>query len=80
MRKVKQSINDVIESIKALQGEHVCMEIQKGRNRVEKYNGVIESVYPSIFVVKANSGSSQKAVSYSYSDVLCGDVTVQKQA
>lgn len=80
MRKVKLSINDVIENIKALKGENVYMEIQKGRNKIEKYSGVIENVYPSIFVVKSHGDSNNKAISYSYSDVLCGDVIVQKQA
>lgn len=79
MRKVDFDIKSVIEEIKRLKGESVNMEIAKGRNRIEKYTGVIESVYPSIFTVKVDDDKNQLSVSYSYSDVLCGDVVIQKR-
>ena len=60
-------------------GENVKMEISKGRNRVEKYTDVIESVYPSIFTVRPEEKSSLSTyLSYSYAEVLCGDVVVEK--
>jgi len=80
LRKVESDIRDIIEKIKTLKGENVKMEIQKGRNKIEKYCGVIESVYPSIFTVKLTGEyiNNKSSVSYSYSEVLCGDVVVEK--
>ena len=72
-------IRQIIDKIKSLKGENVTMEVQKGRNRIEKYQGIIESVYPSIFTVKLDGESAKKSsLSYSYSEVLCGDVRVKK--
>jgi len=79
MRKVESDIREIISKIKSLKGESVVMEVQKGRNRPEKYQGIIESVYPSIFTVKLfEPGSTSSSISYSYSEVLCGDVVVEK--
>ena len=79
MRKVEMDIRDIILKIKALKGENVQMEVQKGRNKIEKYKGVIESVYPSIFTVKLIDDMGLKnSLSYSYTEVLCGDVVVEK--
>lgn len=79
MRKVESDIKDIIDKIKSLKGESVTMEVAKGRNRIEKYQGIIESVYPSIFTVKLfEPGSTTSSISYSYSEVLCGDVVVEK--
>ena len=78
MRKVELSIVDIINQIKSLKGESVEMEIQKGRSRIKKYTGIIESVYPSIFTVKQLNGGDDKPLSYSYTEVLCGDVVVKK--
>jgi uncharacterized protein Veg len=72
-------IRDIILKIKSLKGENVQMEVQKGRNKIEKYKGVIESVYPSIFTVKLIDDMGLKnSLSYSYTEVLCGDVVVEK--
>jgi len=79
MRKVDADIRDIISKIKNLKGENITMEVQKGRNRIEKYKGVIESVYPSIFTVKLDVADGNKnSLSYSYSEVLCGDVIIEK--
>ena len=56
------------------------MAVTKGRNRMEKYTGVIESVYPSIFTVKIDGATSPSSISCSYCEVLCGDVVVEKKS
>ena len=79
MRKVESDIKSIIEKIKGLKGERVDMEVTKGRNKTEKYSGIIESVYPSIFTVKLHEPKDRSSISYSYSEVLCGDVVVEKR-
>ena len=79
MRKVELDIKEIISKIRNLKGENVTMEVQKGRNKIERYKGIIESVYPSIFTVKLDTSDGNiSSISYSYSEVLCGDVVVEK--
>mgnify|MGYP002521901627 FL=1 len=76
MRKVNSNVLTVIQEIEKLKGENICMEINKGRKKIEKYQGVIENTYPSIFTV--NVGGGKNPLSYSYTEVLCGDVVINK--
>jgi len=80
MRKVESDIKSIIEKIRNLKGENVDMEVSKGRNKIEKYTGIIESVYPSIFTVKLSDPKDKSSLSYSYSEVLCGDVVIEKRS
>ena len=49
----------------------------KGRNKITIKEGILESAYPSLFVVKvSNEYDSVRRVSYTYSDVLTSTVEV----
>ena len=76
MRKVGVNVSSVIEEIEKLKGASISMEINKGRKKIERYQGIIENVYPSIFTV--NIGEGKSPLSYSYTEVLCGDVVISK--
>ncbi|MBQ8451182.1 MAG: Veg family protein [Clostridia bacterium] len=76
MRKVNSNVNTVIEEIEKLKGACISMQINKGRRKQEKYQGIIENVYPSIFTV--NIGEGKNPLSYSYTEVLCGDVEINE--
>ncbi len=78
MRKVNLDISEIIENIKSLKGQTVKMHVNRGRKRIEKYTGVIDHTYPSIFTVKIDNPSVQSYLSYSYSEVLCGAVKIKK--
>ena len=64
MRKVNSSVLNVIQEIEQLKGESISMEINRGRKKIEKYQGIIENIYPSIFTV--NIGDGKNTLSYSY--------------
>lgn len=76
MRKVNTNVSTVIEEIEKLKGSSISLELNKGRRKIEKYQGIIENVYPSIFTV--NIGDGKNPLSYSYNEVLCGDVVINK--
>lgn len=76
MRKINNNVANVIEEINKLKGASISMEVNKGRKRIEKYQGIIENVYPSIFTV--NIGDGKNPLSYSYNEVLCGAVTINE--
>ena len=78
MRKTGLSIDTIKEKINELVGKNIYMEVCRGRKQVKKYNGVVENTFPSVFVVRlTDSGQVVNSLSYSYSDVLCGDVIIQ---
>lgn len=76
MRKVNSNVINVIKEIEKLKGENVSMEVNKGRKKIERFEGIIENIYPSIFTV--NVGNGKSPISYSYSEILCGNVIVNK--
>lgn len=59
---IKRNIEDHV-------GEKVTLKANGGRKKILINNGIIESVHPSIFVIRLDNDISRK-VSYSYSDVL----------
>ncbi len=76
MRKPFLDLQSVKEDILALKGKDVEMEVNKGRKKIVYYEGVIESTYNSVFVVRVKNDSNKDTMSFSFSDVLCGDVKI----
>ncbi len=73
MDSVTKIRKDLEESI----GKSVILRANKGRKRIVTKEGVLESVYPNLFVVKiSNEYDSVRRVSYTYSDVLTSTVEV----
>ena len=56
-------------------GEKVNLKANGGRKKILVNDGVIESVHPSIFVVRLDN-DNQRTVTYSYSDVLTKTVSL----
>ena len=56
-------------------GEKVTLKANGGRKKIRVNDGVIESVHPSIFVVRLDN-DNQRTVTYSYSDVLTKTVSL----
>lgn len=71
LSKIKSSLTDSV-------GQKVKLTAKKGRKQIVIREGVIESTYPSIFTVKLDNESeyftSERRVSYSYTDVLTKSV------
>lgn len=80
MRKATMNLSKIIETITSMKGEKVDMEVNKGRKRIEKYVGVIETIYPSVFTVSIEKPENKGKQSYSFNDVLCGDVNIYGSA
>ncbi|MGN1162485.1 MAG: Veg family protein [Christensenellales bacterium] len=76
MKKNLLSLSEVKDQILALKGENVKLTINRGRKRIEKMVATIDSCYPSVFTVKTDETQTNSIQTFSYSDVLCGDVKV----
>lgn len=77
MRKPIMDLNKVKDEILKLKGKYVEMEVNKGRKKITHYEGVLEDIYASVFVVRLKDATKNDKISYSYSDVLCGDVKIE---
>ncbi len=74
--------NNQLERIKAgikkNIGNRVKLTLKNGRKTSTIKKGVIESIYPSIFIVKLDPGSerekAERRVSYSYTDILTKNI------
>ena len=77
MRKAGLTLEQIKSQIISLKGSEVAMNINRGRKRFDKLNGIIKDVYPSVFTVASTENQIQ---TFSYYDVLCGNVVfIEKQ-
>lgn len=67
-------IDEIKDKINLLKGQNIALKINKGRNKIVSLTAIIDQVYPSMFVITPTSEVVLDRKSYSYSDVLCGDV------
>ena len=68
-------LEEVKAIVKKLQGKNIEMVVNRGRNKRVTVNAMIEQVYPSLFVIKPENKIDIDRTSFSYFDVLCGDIT-----
>ncbi|MEG0308159.1 MAG: Veg family protein [Clostridium sp.] len=67
--KIGNVLTTIKKDIEGHVGEKVTLKANGGRRKIVVNDGVLEKTYDSIFVIRLDS-SSQRTVSYSYSDVL----------
>ena len=77
MRKNITTLEDIKKVVLSLKGEQVELYINRGRRKILKFEGVIDNVYTSVFTVK-DKIMSTLTHTYSYSDILCGEVKITK--
>ncbi len=71
------SVTKIRKDLEGCIGKTVILKANKGRKKVSVREGILESAYPSLFVVKiSNEYNSTRRVSYTYSDVLTSTVEV----
>ncbi|MCT4596709.1 MAG: Veg family protein [Vallitalea sp.] len=72
----KEDITEVRRRVDTYVGSKVLVKANKGRKRIVIKQGVLESTYPSIFVVKVQNElqNTYRTVSYSYTDILTNNV------
>ena len=72
--KNRLGLADIKDKVNSLKGQNIALRINKGRNKIVSLTAIIDQVYPSMFVISPTSDVLLDRKSYSYSDVLCGDV------
>ena len=78
MRKFSD-INVAKQNVQSLLGKKVVVKLNKGRNKVKNYKGVLQEAHSNVFVVELN-GELFDRISCSYTDILCGEVVLSEQS
>lgn len=71
------SVAKIRKDLEGCIGKRVILRANKGRKKTTVREGILESAYPNLFVVRiSNQYDSTRRVSYTYSDVLTSTVEV----
>ena len=73
-----QTLDNIRVSLERYLGKKILLKANKGRKQIVTKKGILEKVYPSVFVVKLDDeGNGCSRVSYSYSDLLTSNVKLK---
>lgn len=78
MIKNNLSIEDIKQKIVALKGQEIKLYVNRGRRKVFKFDAIVEDAYASVFTVKNLKQALSLKHTYSYNDILCGEVKILK--
>lgn len=76
----KAEINKVRASIYQQCGSRVMIQLDRGRNKVDIQEGVIQNAYPSVFTVLVEDETEMnppQLLSFSYTDVITKDIRMK---
>jgi uncharacterized protein Veg len=79
MIKTSITLGEVKSKIKDLKEKPVDVTINLGRNKVVKFSGMLNGVYPALFTVSPFDKSFKGKTSYSYSEYMCGRVKLNER-
>ena len=79
MKRNVLTIDEIKDKILSLKGQEVKMYVNRGRSKVFKFDAVVEDVYASVFTVKNIQQAFNLTHTYSYSDILCGEVKINSK-
>ena len=73
-----QTLDNIRLSLEKHLGKKILLKANKGRKQITTKRGILENVYPSVFIVKLEAnGNDYQRVSYSYSDLLTENVKLK---
>ena len=76
MNKMPDTVENIKQKIISLKGKEVELFVNRGRRKVGNYRARIENVYTSVFTVKTCLNETDAIYTYSYNDILCGEVKI----
>ena len=76
----QKDINKVRASVYQQCGKKVMIQLDRGRNKVDIQEGVIQGAYPSVFTILVkdeNENNPPQLLSFSYSDIITRDIRMK---
>ena len=77
MIKSKSNFGAIKAAIEKMLGDTVSVSVNLGRNKRAIYKGKISACYPALFTVSPQDKFNGKT-SFSYSEIMCGQVVIKK--
>lgn len=65
--------------VEQLLGRAVDVRLNRGRNKIKHYAGVVAETHPHVFVIKLTNDIFDR-ISCSYVDVVCGEIVLKERA
>jgi len=73
----RATLYEIMQDVEQCKGKRVVLRTNKGKRKARVAEGIVKDVFPAIFTVRIDDGtSSQRTVSFSYSDILTESVEV----
>ena len=73
----QSDISKVRSSIHQRCGNKVMIQLDRGRNKVDVQEGVIQKAYASVFTILVNDENPPQLLSFSYTDVITRDIRMK---
>ena len=77
MIKPSSDISSVKKTISDYFQKQVDVTVNLGRNKIVRFCGRLSGVYPALFTVSPDDKNFLGKTSYSYAEVLCGNVKIK---
>lgn len=71
------NVDDAKQMVKQLVGRDVDVRLNRGRNKIRYYRGVVSEAHPNVFVVSLYDDLFDR-ISCSYVDVVCGEIALRE--
>lgn len=66
----KDVLFEIRKKLESHLGERIKLRANRGRRKTYEKEGILESLYPSIFIVRVDENNYFQRLSFSYTDVL----------
>lgn len=77
---MKKSLNveDAKATVQSLLGHSVDVKLNRGRNKIKHYKGVVSEAHSNVFVIELTDDIFDR-ISCSYIDLVCGEIALREQ-
>ncbi len=80
MKKMPNTVENIKQRILELKGREVDLKINRGRRKTASFRARITDCYQSVFTVTNCVDNIDLVSTYSYNDILCGEVKILNES
>lgn len=71
------TLDNIRHTLEQYVGNKILLKADRGRKQIVTKKGILETLYPSVFVVRIGEEDNFERISYSYSDLLTETVKIK---
>lgn len=76
--KKRLDVDDAKAMVTKLVGQNVFVRLNRGRNKIKNYRGVLSEAHSNVFVIQLADDIFDR-ISCSYVDLVCGELVIRPQ-